>query len=53
MAAMIVRDIAKGAQLTIYEDAQRGLCVVKYRPRFEPDEVIGEEAGRPAHVAVA
>lgn len=37
---------------TIREDAQRGPCVVKYRPRSEPDEVIEEEA-LPTAVAVA
>lgn len=51
--AMVVCDSAKGARLTIREDAQRGPCTVKYRPRFEPDEVIEEEAGLPAEVAVA
>lgn len=51
-ASLIIRDIAKGASLTIREDARRGPCVVKYRPRFEPDEVIEEEAA-PPQVAVS
>jgi len=38
-ASLIIRDIAKGAQLTIREDAKRGPCTVKHRPRFEPDSV--------------
>lgn len=52
-ASSIIRDIAKGALLTIREDAQRGPCTVKYRPRFEPNEVIEEEAGFPARMALA
>lgn len=47
-ASLIIRDIAKGAQLTIREDAKRGPCTVKYRPRFSPEEVVEEEARIPA-----
>jgi hypothetical protein len=42
---MVVRDIAKGARLTMREDARRGPCTVAYRPRNEPVEVVEEEEG--------
>jgi hypothetical protein len=50
---VVVPDIAKGARLTIREDARRGPCLVKYRPRFEPAEVIEENAGLPTEMARA
>jgi hypothetical protein len=31
-ASMVIRDIEKGARLTVREDARRGPCVVPYRP---------------------
>jgi hypothetical protein len=51
--AMVIRDIAKGARLTIREDARRGPCVVKYRPRFEPDGIVEEDAELPSEMARA
>lgn len=40
VTSSVIRDIAKGAPLTIRDDTHRRVCVVKYRPRFEPDQEI-------------